>query len=173
MSGEIRRRLPELELIEDELLQAHTEVTLAQHIPDYFWTAPAASTYKHHNPLCCGTHGLWIHTKMVFSALERFAPSFRIRNLISLQEWDYARAAVLLHDIRKYGDEYEEGEYAKDDHDINAATLIREETDLPEPVAAAIESHMGPWYAGSEPSNMMEELVHLSDMAASTKDMTV
>lgn len=164
--------LPPISLISDEDIFMETADLVVDHCPDYFWHAPAASTYKHHNPFCCGKHGLWIHSLMVATAYERLAPSYLNQGLISIEEIDYGRAAVLLHDMRKHGESYTEGESADRDHDIQAAQLIREESELPENVAAAVESHMGAWYRGPEPETPLQQLVHTADMAASSKNGT-
>jgi len=57
-------------------------------------------------------------------------------------------------------------EAATTDHDTTAATYLREETDLPDPVADAVEAHNGPWYDGRSPEDDTEMLVHLGDMMA-------
>lgn len=164
--------LPPISLIQDNHLYIETADLIVDHCPDYFWHAPAASTYRHHNPFCCGKHGLWIHTLMVSTAYERLAPSYLNQGILSIEELDYGRAAVLLHDMRKHGDSYTEGDTADKDHDIQAAQLIRDESDLPEKVADGVAAHMGPWYSGPEPETPLQQLVHTADMAASTKNGT-
>lgn len=164
--------LPPISLIEDEGLFMETADLVVDHCPDYFWTAPAASTYKHHNPFCCAKHGLWIHTLQVATVYELLAPSDLQQGRITEEELDIGRAAVLLHDMRKYGNKYVEGNYADRDHDLQAAKLIREESDLPEQVADVVAAHMGDWYRGPAPETPLQQLVHKADHAASSKNGT-
>ncbi|WP_330633757.1 HD domain-containing protein [Halocatena halophila] len=168
---EVDRALPPLRLIDDGDIYWTTIEVIQSNVPDYFWHAPAASSYKHHNPFCCGERGLWIHTLMVATAYERLVDSYLEQGAISSYERDLGRAAVLLHDLCKYGDAYEDGDRAAKDHDLQAAALVYD-SDLDDWVADAIASHMGPWYEGPEPETSLEELVHLADMAASTKNGT-
>ena len=70
----------------------------------------------------------------------------------------------MLHDQRKGG---ADGEETQSDHDWWMGGVVRQETELGETVARAIESHMGPWYEGPEPSSTLDELVHVADMIAS------
>lgn len=168
---ETDRALPPIQLIEEGEIYWLTIDLIQSAVPEYFWTAPAASSFKHHNPFCCGERGLWIHTLMVSAAYERLASSYVEQDLITPYERDLGRAAVLLHDIRKYGEEYEQGEHAARDHDLQAADLI-ESSDLDDRVANAVASHMGPWYEGPEPQTALEKLVHTADMVGSTKNGT-
>ncbi|WP_435347666.1 HD domain-containing protein [Haloarchaeobius sp. HRN-SO-5] len=87
-------------------------------------------------------------------------------------ETDLGRAAVLLHDIQKYGQEYTESDRADRDHDLQAAQLVRDHSGLDDRVSDAIAAHMGPWYEGPSPSTPLEHLVHAADMAASSKNGT-
>ncbi|WP_224269239.1 HD domain-containing protein [Haloprofundus salinisoli] len=166
-------RLPELALVDDTELMREAAVAFFEGHEDYFWTAPAASSYAHHNLYCCGERGLWIHTKMVFAAFERLVDSYLEQGLVSDFERELGRVACLLHDIKKYGETYEQGDHADRDHDVRAADWLRTETDLDPRVADAVERHMGPWYDGPEPETPLQQLVHLADMTASTKNATV
>lgn len=168
---EADRVLPPLRLIEDGAVYWPTVDVLQSSVPEYFWEAPAASSYEHHNPYCCGERGLWIHTLMVSAAYERLVDSYVEQELITPYERDLGRAAVLLHDLRKYGDAYEDGDRAAKDHDLQAAVIVRD-SELDDRVADAIAAHMGPWYEGPEPETPLEQLVHQADMAASTKNGT-
>jgi hypothetical protein len=168
----VEEALPPVTLIVDESTRERTIRCIRNHAPDYFWTAPAASSYEHHNPFCCGQRGLWIHTLMVATAYERLVDSHLEQSLITEKEADYGRSAVILHDLKKYGASYEDSESAASDHDLQAAELIRTETPLDASIADAVAAHMGPWYDGPEPSTPLEQLVHQADMVASTKNGT-
>lgn len=165
------KRFPPVTKITDGDVYDETLEALIKHVPKYFFEAPAASSYDFHNPYACGERGLWIHTLMVSTAYERLVDSYVSQGLITELEADYGRSAVLLHDIRKYGDQYH-GQTALKNHDLLAAELVREKTVLPDQVADAIASHMGPWYEGPEPETPLQQLVHQADMAASTKNGT-
>lgn len=172
--AEVRRRLPPVTLINDEEVQMQTEAAIGDAALSYFWTAPAASSYKHHHPFCCDERGLWIHTLMVASAYERLVDTYVVDGRISDHEADLGRAAVLLHDLRKYGMRYQPGEHADRDHDLQMARYIRSETELDDRVADAVAAHMGPYdsYEGHAPETPLQDLVHLADMAGSTKNGT-
>jgi hypothetical protein len=155
--SEVIRRFPEVGLINDMDLRVEVIRTL-RHAPDYFWTVPASASKKYHNPFCRGVHGLWMHTKMALSSLERMSVSWEKLGLVSKYDLDCARAALLLHDMFKQG-------YPADrealpvhkrttvkHHDELMAKWCAENTTLPETVIRAISSHNGPFYGGTDPS---------------------
>lgn len=170
---DVGAHFPIIELIEDTNVRLDTATAIREHVPEYFFRAPAASSYRHHNPYCCNEKGLWIHTLMVGTAYERLAPSWEGQDLVGEYEKDLGRAACLLHDLHKYGPVYDGQETAAKDHDLQMAAIIRDETSLDERVADAVASHMGAWYEGPEPETPLEQLVHQADMLASTKNATV
>lgn len=171
--AEMYRKFPEVELINDDTIRQQTLDALVELTPDYFWDTPAATTYNHHNPFCCGDRGLWIHTKMVFTVYSRLVDSWTGMNFISNRQADLGRAAVLLHDIMKKGPNNKpEQKAALRDHDLVAAEAIRERTELDEEVAIAVAEHMGPWYDGPQPSTKLSLLVHNADMIAASKNIT-
>lgn len=166
-------RFPELERIENDKIMYETIKALSL-APDYFWDVPATTVNKYHNPYSRSTHGLWIHTKMVFTAFERISESWLELGLISEEEVDYGRSACLIHDLFKNGlpENYEEGDSSTRDHELTAATEIYNKTELPEEVIIAVSSHMGPWYEGFKPKNYLSLLIHTCDMIASSKNIT-
>lgn len=166
---EVYRRMPALDLIQDdELREATARVTAAA--PDYFWRVPA-STSGYHHPLCQGERGLWAHTSMVVTVLERLSDSFVQQDRLQRWDVDAARSAAILHDQRKNGMPVEPSDSSVSNHDVLMANVAREEG-LPDVVADAIESHMGPWYDGPIPRTAVDHLVHNADMVASTATIT-
>ena len=168
---EIHRRLPTLALIDDPDVREET-ADLAARAPSYFWEVPASRSTYHH-PLCRGRHGLWIHTLQLSTVIERLADSVVGRGELSPLEIDLARAAAILHDMRKNGPPSDAADSSVSDHDLRMASEIRTESELDERVADAVASHMGPWYDGPTPSTPLEELVHTADMIASTATIAV
>lgn len=165
-------KLTEYQLIKDDEIRA--EVRKALHkFPDYFWEIPAATTYNHHNPYACDKLGLWIHTKMVCTDYLNRVPSKVARGILTEREADMGLAACILHDSWKAGKPPVKGSTgATRDHDIIAGRFVEQETDLPQEVADAVKSHMGPWYDGPEPVTNLEEIVHMADMGGSSKNST-
>lgn len=170
---ELTRRLPEVELIDDEEIREATISALCRGVPDYFWEVPATSSGRYHNPFSRRRRGLWIHVKQVATAYERLVRSSVEQGDITEAEADAGRAAVLCHDMLKYGHGYAEGDSTVPNHDNLAGHWLRHNSDLPEEAVGAVRAHNGPWYSGPNPSNPLEELVHHADMVASTKNITV
>lgn len=172
---EVKRRLPEVLLIEDDELRDETISAIGRGVPEYFWDVPATASGKYHNPYARDRHGLWIHVKMVFTAFERKAESYVRRGVLTEYEVDCVRSAILLHDMLKYGHKYEEGDGTADNHDLLAGQWIRRNTSLPAEVVRGVECHNGPWYSGPTPEYGAEpvaDIVHMCDMDGSTSNMT-
>lgn len=161
--------MPHLRQFEDDQVMVTVRDVTAT-APDYFWTVPASSSGYHH-PLCRGEHGLWTHTLMVATVVERLADSYVERRLLEREAVDRARAAALLHDQRKNGPPEDPQSTATSDHELLMAEVVRESS-LGARVADAIHSHMGPWYDGPEPETPLADLVHTADMVASTPTIT-
>lgn len=172
---EIERRLPEVTLIEDDELRAQTLDALQRGVPDYFWEVPATASGKYHHPYARGRRGVWIHTKMVFTAFERKAESYVKRGVLTEYEADCVRAAILLHDMLKYGHSYGDGDDVARNHDLLAGQWLRRESELPADVIRGVECHNGPWYEGPTPQYGEEpvaDIVHMCDMDGSTANVT-
>lgn len=167
--NEVERRLPTLQLIENDDLRERT-VELTSEAPEYFWEVPA-STSGYHHPLCRGEHGLWIHTLMLSTVIDRLADSYVGQGLIGEEEIDYAHAAAILHDQRKNGPPSSPSTSSVSNHEILMADEISA-AGLSRKVAGAVESHMGPWYDGPAPESELARLVHDADMIASTSTIT-
>lgn len=157
--AEVRRRLPTLQLIEDDTLRSDA-LMLSQHAPAYFWQR-AGSTAGYHN---AHQHGLWAHTLKLSTVIERLADSYVERGMIRAEDVSRAHAAAILHDQRKAGPGGGDQETDKD-HDLQMAAGVREFV-ADEVVARCVESHMGAWYEGPYPQSNVEELVHMADMMA-------
>lgn len=160
-------RIPEVEDIKDDRLREQV-IQVVREFPDYFWTAPASSS--HHPPEHQARHGLWLHTKRVCTTFERLAPSMVQQGFMEWQGVDYGRAACILHDMFKYGMPPTSVDSTVEDHDIIAASWLRDHTQLPDEVAGAVEAHNGPWYQGRPPKTHMEQMVHIADMMASDEN---
>jgi len=164
---EALERLPEISDIKDDTLREQV-LQVVQEFPDYFWTAPASQS--HHPPEHQARHGLWLHTKRVCTAFERLAPSMVNQGFMEWQDVDYGRAACILHDMFKYGMPPTSVDGTADDHDIIAASWLRDHTQLPDEVCGAVEAHNGPWYQGRPPKTHLEQMVHIADMVASDEN---
>ena len=152
--------MPSLDLIENDAIREETR-RLTRYAPAYFWIRPG-STAGYHN---AHGHGLWAHTLQLSTVIERLADSYTERGLLRKPlDVDRAHAVAVLHDQRKAG---ESGEETLSDHDIQMGGVVRQESELGETVARAIESHMGAWGDGPDPSSTLAELVHVGDMIAS------
>lgn len=180
------RWLPEINEIEGSLRRQTIDV-FVEHCPAYFWEVPASSSGKYHPPDHRGRHGLVLHTKRAFVAYERLASSYIEQALVDHGEVNCGRAAILLHDLFKYGKvpaeqemqivtclqstgELPDGVHTESSHDVIAAQYFRENTDLPEPVLRCVETHNGPWGEGDAPATDLEQLHHMADMIASSED---
>lgn len=163
---EVYRRLPTLELFYSSELASQTAL-LSARAPAYFWEVPA-STSGYHHPACQQRHGLWVHTLMLSTVIDRLADSWLEQGRITVEQLDLAHAAAILHDQRKHGDPADPASKSVSDHELLMAEHIREHSELPAEVADAVESHMGPWYDGPSPETALEQLVHTADMLAST-----
>ena len=168
--SEVLRRIPHIDKIDNDLIR-HGTVKLTQTSPEYFWNVPASSS-GYHNEICRDEHGLWAHTLMVATAVERLSKSYVNQGLISKYDADCARSAAILHDQRKNGNPKDPHYKSTSDHDVRMARVIKNKSDLPSQVSSSVMSHMGPWYDGPNPSSELDKLVHNADMVASTNSIT-
>lgn len=170
---EVRRRLPAVNRIADRDIRDEV-ISLSRDAPAYFWMAPAASPMSdYHHPMCREMHGLWAHTLMLVPVIERLSETLIAQTSTDFETYhrDYALAAALLHDQRKRGPHGTRERSAVPEHDELMASVIREESDLPDALAQAVATHMGAeeWgYNGPEPATELQNLVHTADMLAST-----
>lgn len=184
---ELLKRLPELSALRGNVRDETIRIFM-EDVPGYFWVARAAE--KYHPPDERGLGGLWLHTKRTFFALTVLERSFRAMSTIDSMEANCARAAILLHDVFKYGvepdndDEEDYHEYANgylshlersnQRHDLDMAEHIRENSDLPDQVAQCVETHGGSasWFSheGPTPRNDLQLMHHLADLNASHQE---
>lgn len=167
---EVKRRVPTLRLIRDSDVRRET-VRLTREAPEYFWRVPA-STNGYHHPLCRRTHGLWLHTLMLSTPIERLADSYIAQGRLSKKDIDLAHAAAILHDQRKNGPTHDVSDSSVSDHDVQMAEVIRD-SPVDDRVASAVAAHMGPWYDGPEPASDFDDLLHTADMICSTRTVDV
>jgi hypothetical protein len=164
--SETHRRMPSLQLIDDDDMREQTH-RITRLAPAYFWERPG-STAGYHN---AHDRGLWAHTLKLSTVIERLADSYTGRGLLRAPlDVDRAHAIAILHDQRKAG---EDGDETQSDHDLRMGEVVREKSPLGETVARAIESHMGAWGDGPEPSSTLAELVHVADMTASDDNVGI
>lgn len=166
---DVRRRVPTLSLIDDRTIREET-ARLTADAPDYFWRVPA-SVSDYHHPICREERGLWVHTLMLSTVIDRLADSYVGQGKLEEADVDLAHAAAILHDQRKNGSPENPQNSATRDHELRMADVAYD-SDLPDRVGDAIESHMGPWYDGPAPASPLADLVHTADMIASTETIT-
>jgi len=132
----------------------------------------------------------------VYTAYRFLEPTYRAMNRLGPYQATCARAAVLLHDAFKYGQQPadrsngDDGDapthaYANDllahlpqytvtDHDTEMVSFIESDTALPDEVAWYVASHggSGDWYGhdGPTPSTGPEMIVHLADVFATNME---
>lgn len=167
-ASELVEILPEIEEIEDFDLRNEVIDVFLQHAPDYFWTTNASNTY--HQKDVRGEAGLVIHTKRSFTVLDTLSDTFVKLDRVTEQEVEYAKAAVLLHDLFKKGVPPEK-DSSVSNHDIIAAEYLEENTNLPEEIINCVHTHNGGWYDGGSPETDLELMHHLADMIGSGKDI--
>lgn len=178
MNAEIQKRIPELGLIENREIKESTILVLEE-VPEEFWEWPASSSGAYHPADTIDEGGLVLHTRRVMSMFDMLADSYKEMDIITEEEADIGLMACALHDTYKYADDkYDES------HDSVTARKLRglrntEATDKLEEleeswlddkygkVLECIARHNGPWGNISIPTNPVEHLVHISDMAVS------
>lgn len=172
-TDELRRRLPEIRLIDDERLRERVAEILIEECPDHYWRYPSSTSGRFHPIDERGVHGQWIHTKRVVATFDHLADSPRKaarddasdgRFGISDEEYRCGLVATLLHDVFKFGTDDEQVERTLGDHDARAAQYLEANYDLPPGVIGCIDAHNGPWKDGKQPETQLELLVHYADM---------
>lgn len=166
---EVIRRLPEIEMIEDDTIRQSVIDTYLHGCPDSFWENPSSSSGKYHSPDETGAHGNWLHVKRVFAEYCNLSESYVEAGVMTEWERDAGKAAALIHDMMKYGWPSDNNQHTVSDHDVIAANVARYIGDVPREVYLLVHSHMGPWAEGMTPQNERQWLLHFADKAASGK----
>lgn len=129
-----------------------------------------ASTSGYHHPACTGERGLWAHTLILSTDIDRLADSYVEQGLLERSDINLAYAAAVLHYQRKNSDPENPANKSTSDHDLRMARVVRE-SPLDDRIADAVGSHMGAWYDGPAPETHLDQLVHTADMVASTESI--
>ena len=177
----------ELELIHNDKIRQTTSRILC-HMPKWFMKEGASSTGKYHPQYAQGEGGLYRHT---CAAVKIFADLIELeQNKDAYYCRDDGIAALILHDMCKYGYEDTPTKYTQFKHPL----LVREwlehlqlqdasivDTNYINVICHLVESHMGQWNTSKyEPDIMLpkpetkpQQLVHLADYLASRKYLEV
>ena len=161
---------------------------LIEGLPTYVWEVGASSTGKYHPAYSLGVGGLMRHQIAVVRFLNFFFELEQYNTKFTSREMDLMRAAGLIHDGRKSGEQsdYDKSKYTKFDHPIRMANEILSydgkylNHDELEFIAHCVESHMGSWNTDKKSSTVLpkplddyQQFVHLADYLASRKDLTM
>ena len=157
----------EINSISDIRVKALTRAVF-QKVPNYFFTLPASSSGKYHPPKERGPYGLVYHTKEVFRMGVIIQDAYTDVNL------DEAKAAILLHDVGRYGLGKAHAPHTLTKHPDVAADLVLTVADeigmngslAAERIASAVRRHMGRW-GREKPKTNLDWTVHLADNIAS------
>ena len=160
--------------IENEDLRGFVRYYFDNCVGKWFWQSGASASGKHHPQFAQGDGGLMRHTRAVEWVCEELLRMSTYAYMKPIYK-DYARAACLLHDTRKYGAEDAEDKTCYARHGALAADAIDREwlhcfgEYAPELLTMAVRSHMGQWVEDREdrPFTNIDRLVHLSDYVAS------
>lgn len=177
----------ELKLIHNDEIHLTTARILC-YMPAWFMKEGASSTGKYHPQYAQGEGGLYRHT---CAAVKIFADIIELeqnKDVYHCRDWGIA--ALILHDICKYGYDDTPTKYTKFKHPL----LVREwlehlqltdnsivDEEYINNVCTLVESHMGQWNTNKyepdvilpKPESKAQQLVHLADYLASRKYLEV
>lgn len=177
---------PILDTFENEDIKQFMIEKCMPMIPQYFWEAPASSSFKYHPAYAVTVPlGLAKHTVALVRILNHMFAVESVGSQFTSRERDLLRVAGLMHDTRKSGtqEEYQRSKWTKFDHPILAAEVIKNLGGLPQTeidlIAHVIESHMGQFNTNKKdpdvvlpkPEDKYQIIVHLADYLASRKDI--
>lgn len=162
--------------IEDEPLRDFVRFFFDNYVGEWFWKSGASASGKYHPIFAQGEGGLVRHTRAVEWVCEELLRMNTYAYMKPIYK-DYARAACLLHDTRKYGATNTEDKTCYAQHGALAAEAVDEAwldyfgNYAPDFLLSAIRSHMGQWVENKEdrPFTNIDRLVHLSDYISSWK----
>lgn len=171
----------EIGLIKSDYIKRIVTMTLKE-VPDWFFEVGASASGKYHPKFSQGKGGLVRHTKMAVQIADDL---FRM-NKYNFDEYDrdIIIAALILHDIGKYGLDNTPAENMVHTHPLLAGDIISlATTELHDAYGQDIEylkivisTHMGQWSTSKytneilpEPFTKIQEFVHLCDYLSSRK----
>lgn len=179
----------ELELIHDDTIRKTVSKILC-YMPDWFMKEGASSTGKYHPNFAKGEGGLYRHT---CAAVKIYVDLIELEMYESIYTYrDWSIAAIILHDMCKYGYNDKPTRYTQFKHPLivrewlehlqltdDNNTIINEE--FINNVCRLVESHMGQWTTNKyepdiqlpKPITLEQQLVHLADYLASRKYLEV
>lgn len=162
----------ELELVANPLIRSWVESCLF-YSPAAYWERPSAFYKGHHPDDELGQWGNVLHVKRTIKVARTLSDS---ENL-SAQDASFLVAALLIHDIGKYGFDGGSPKILKEH-----PSLVRDMIKLyPLPavdggdddaVLSLVETHMGRW-GQHPPETLLQRLCHYSDCLASNPDFVV
>lgn len=177
----------ELELIHNNKIRQTTSQILC-HMPKWFMKEGASSTGKYHPQYAQGEGGLYRHT---CAAVKIFADIIELeqnKDVYYCRDWGIA--ALVLHDMCKYGYDDKPTKYTQFKHpllvrewlkhlQLQDANIVNDE--YINNVCTLVESHMGQWNTNKyepevilpKPESKSQQLVHLADYLASRKYLEV
>lgn len=166
----------ELNLIKNENVKNLTLKVLIE-APQWFFTKPASSSGNFHPEYTRGEGGLMMHTKAVVYLLKEMFRS----QMYDIDEYhqDLLLLSAIAHDTKKFGN-LEYGGRTIKEHPELAATYVEDinkaynflDVDSIDYIKRCITSHMGIW-GNTKPETIDEQLLHLADLLASRKEVTI
>lgn len=150
-------------------------------LPEQFYTRPASSTGKYHPVISRGKAGLYRHVMLAFKIGLLLKENCQELYGFTPDEWDIALSAILLHDNRKYGVNFEQ-KNCPHEHPLLGADQITDtgdatfDKDIVVRIRSAVASHSGKYIKSGYsdivlplPSNRLEWFVHQCDLLSGQK----
>ena len=179
----------EVNLIQNKGIRLTTQSILCS-MPAWFMKEGASSTGKYHPTYAQGEGGLYRHTCAAVKIYNDIASLQQYKEVIDNKDWGIA--ALILHDMCKYGYDDMPSKYTKFDHTLLVRKLLEylqyesASENVPDEeyinnVCNLVESHMGQWNTNKYYPNIIlptpltanQQLVHLADYLASRNYLEV
>ena len=159
--------------IMDERVRVWVAHFLLKCVPDYIWEIAASSSGKYHPKYTSGKGGLIRHKRAAVQIALSLFEAKSIHDFSELEQ-DIIIAALILHDVNKYGETGKDYAAFRKHGQITAAAIMEEaeKGSIRAEIAEAIETHMGHWSKPS-PETEIQKFVHLCDYLASRKFLEV